>query len=88
MHVTSAIVLYAIIWFLTLLLVAPIRIQTQGDRGNRMPGTHAGAPELHHLKRKIWIATGVALVVWALIVTVILTGAVTVRDFDLFNRMG
>jgi predicted secreted protein len=87
MHVTSAIVLYAIIWFLTLLIVAPIRLVTQGDRGEIVPGTHASSPEVHHLKAKMWISTGVAFVIWAIIVAIIVTDVISVRDFDWFNRM-
>ena len=44
----SAIVLYAIVWFMLFLIVLPIRVQTQGDLNDVVPGTHAGAPE--HLR--------------------------------------
>ena len=52
MGITSAIVLYAVFWFLTFLVVLPIRVKTQGDLGNIVPGTHAGAPEVHNLKKR------------------------------------
>ena len=65
MGITSAIVLYAVVWFLTLLIIAPIRIKTQGDLGEVVPGTHAGSPEIHNLKKKLWITSGVAFVIWA-----------------------
>lgn len=87
MGITSAIVLFAVIWFMTFFVVLPIRIQTQGDLGKVTPGTHAGAPEHHHLRKKAWITTGIAVVLWAVIAGVILSGAVTVRDLDMFNRM-
>ena len=82
MGVTSAIVLYAVIWFLTFLVIIPIRLQTQGDRGEVVPGTHAGAPEKHFLKQKAWITTGVAALIWAFVAGIIFSGAITVRDFD------
>ena len=88
MGVTSAIVLYAVFWFLTFLVVLPIRVKTQGDLGKIVPGTHAGAPEVHDLKKKAWITTAVAFVIWAAVATVILTGSITVRDLDWFGRMG
>lgn len=88
MQITSAIVLYAIIWFLTLLVIAPINIKTQGDLDDVMPGTHAGSPEVHHLKKKLWITSGVALVIWAITVTIVVSGVITLRDFDWFNRLG
>lgn len=87
MGITSALVLYAVIWFMTFLVVIPIRVDTQGDLGNIVPGTHAGAPENHHLKKKAWITTGVAFVLWAITSAIILSGMVTVDDFDLFHRV-
>ena len=88
MSITSAIVLYAVLWFLTFLIVIPIRLQTQGDVGQVVEGTHAGAPEHHYLKTKAWITTGVAALLWVVIAGVILSGLVTVRDIDIFDRMG
>lgn len=88
MGITSALVLYAVIWFMTFLIVLPFRVETQGDLGEIVPGTHAGAPENHHLKKKAWITTGLAFVLWAIISGIILSGWISVRDFDWFNRMG
>ncbi|MFZ7091791.1 DUF1467 family protein [Primorskyibacter sp. 2E233] len=82
MGITSGIVLFAVLWFLTFLVVIPIRLQTQGDVGKVVPGTHAGSPEVHNLKRKAWITTGIAAVLWAILAFVILSGAITVRDID------
>ena len=87
MGITSALVLYAIFWFMTFLIVLPIRVETQGDLGDIVPGTHAGAPENHHLRRKAWITTGVAFVLWAITSTIILSGWISVDDFDLFHRV-
>jgi predicted secreted protein len=88
MGVTSAIVLYAVFWFLTFLVVLPIRVKTQGDLGKIVPGTHAGAPEVHDLKKKAWITTGVAFVLWVIVAGIILSGWISVRDLDWFGRMG
>ncbi len=90
MGITSGIVLFAVIWFMTFLVVIPIRIQTQGDLNEVVPGTHAGSPEHHHLRKKAWITTGVSVVLWAIIGGTILSGKITVRDLDtfMFNRMG
>ena len=88
MGITSAIMLFSVIWFMTFFIVLPIRIQTQGDLGNIVPGTHAGSPEHHHLKKKAWITTGIAIVLWIIIGGTIISGVITVRDLDMFNRMG
>ncbi len=87
MSITSAIVLFSVLWFLTFLVVIPIRLQTQGDVGKVVPGTHAGSPEVHNLKKKAWITTGVTAVLWALIAGIILSGVISIRDLDMFNRM-
>ena len=87
MGITSAIVLFAVIWFMTFLIVLPIRVKTQGDLGEIVPGTHAGAPEVHNLKKKAWITTAISVVLWAVIAGVILSGKITVRDLDWFDRM-
>ncbi|MEM6309629.1 MAG: DUF1467 family protein [Pseudomonadota bacterium] len=87
MGITSAFVLFAVIWFMTFFIVLPIRIETQGDRGEIVPGTQAGAPEVHNLKRKAWITTGIAVVLWIVIAGIILSGWITVGDIDWFDRM-
>lgn len=88
MAITSAIVLYAVIWFMTFFIALPIRVKTQGDVGHIEPGTHAGAPQVHNLKKKAVITTLVAAVIWAIVVAIILSGVISVRDLDWFNRMG
>ena len=88
MGITSALVLLAVIWFMTFFIVLPIRIQTQGDVDKIVPGTHAGSPEHHHLKKKAWITTGIAFVLWIIIGGTILSGVITLEDIDMFNRMG
>ena len=61
MTITSAFVLFAVIWFLTFLIVIPFKIKTQGDLGTVATGTQAGAPEVHNLKKKAIITTGVTI---------------------------
>ncbi|KNG93615.1 DUF1467 family protein [Pseudaestuariivita atlantica] len=86
MGITSALVLYAVFWFLTFLVVIPIRLQTQGDVGEVVPGTHAGAPQIHNLRKKALITTVIAAILWVIVATIILTGMITLEDIDLFHR--
>ena len=88
MSVTSAFVLFAVIWFLTFLIVIPFKIKTQGDMGVVLKGTQAGAPEVHDLRKKAIITTGVSLILWLLITILIVSEIVTIEDIDLFGRMG
>ncbi|SFE51871.1 DUF1467 family protein [Roseivivax sediminis] len=87
MSIASAIVLYAVFWFLTFLIVIPIRLTTQGDAGNVVPGTHSASPEVHNLGRKALITTGVAAIAWAIVAGIIVTGTITVRDIDIMDFM-
>lgn len=82
----SGLVLYAVIWFLTLFVVLPLRLTTQAEAGRVVPGTPEGAPENPQMKRRLWITTGVAAAVWAVVAAVILSGAIGVADLDIFYR--
>jgi predicted secreted protein len=89
MNFVSALVLLAVIWFLTLFVVIPIRLETQGDVGERVEGTHAGSPaSSFSMKRKIRVTTLFALPIWAILCAVIIWGGIGVRDIDIFGRMG
>lgn len=78
----SGIVLYVIIWAMVFFIALPIRVQTQGDLKDIVPGTHAGAPEHHHLKKKALWTTFVALIIWGIAATIILSGWITVDDIE------
>jgi predicted secreted protein len=87
MNVVSAIVLYAVIWFLVLFVILPIRLETQGDRGEIEPGTHAGAPANFEFGKKMRLVTVIAAAVWVVIAGIIISGVISVRDIDWFERM-
>ena len=89
MNVVSAIVLLAIVWFMTLFVLLPVGLRTQGDEGETLKGTHAGSPAASFsMRRKLRQVTLVALPVWALICAVIIWGGITVADIDIFDRLG
>lgn len=88
MGVFSAIVLFAMIWFITLLIVLVIRQPSQAEAGTVVRGTHAGAPADPQLKRRFAITTGIAIVLWVPLVWLILSGNLTIDDIDLFTRFG
>lgn len=83
----SALVLFAVIWFLVLFVVLPLRLETQGDRGEIVPGTQAGAPANLNMWRKARLTTIIAAVIWAIVAAIIWSEVITVRDLDFFNRM-
>ncbi len=88
MGITSAIVLFAVVWFMTFFVVLPLRLTTQGEAGEVVPGTHRSAPADPQLRRKVQLTTWWALGIWAVIAGVILSGWISVRDIDVFDRMG
>lgn len=87
MNITAAIVLFAVLWFLALLTILPIRVRTQGEDGSVVPGTPASAPTDANIRRKLAWATVVAVVLWVPIVAVIVWGGFTIRDIDIWGRM-
>ena len=84
---TSAIVLFAVVWAMVFFIVLPLRMHTQGEAGDVTPGTPSSAPADPQVKRKAFITTLWAVPIWAVIVVTILSGAISVRDLDWFNRM-
>jgi predicted secreted protein len=88
MSITGAIVLFATTWFLVFFIVLPLRFVSQGDAGEVTPGTPASAPAGDVVGRKAKITTVVTLVIWALMVAVILSGVIGIRDIDFMGVMG
>ncbi|MFQ1700206.1 DUF1467 family protein [Loktanella agnita] len=83
----SALVLLAVIWSMVFFIVLPLRLTTQGDTGEVVPGTHASAPADFNLRKKAKITTLWAVPIWVVIAGVILSGMLSVRDLDWFHRM-
>ena len=83
----TGLVLFAVIWWMVFFIVLPLRMVSQGDAGDVVPGTHKSAPAQAGMRRKVWITTLWAAAVWAVVAGVILSGAVSVRDLDWFQRM-
>ncbi len=87
MNPVSAVVLYLVFWFMTLFVVLPLRLQSQREAGDVVPGTPASAPVNPNLKRKFLLVTLVATMLWVPVVVVIVMGWITVEDIDFFGRM-
>ncbi|MTD99241.1 DUF1467 family protein [Paracoccus sp. YIM 132242] len=87
MNLTGGIVLFAVLWFLTLFIVILIGQQSQQDAGEIVPGTPAGAPADLRLRAKLIWTTAITAVIWAAIATVILGGFVTRADIANLDRM-
>lgn len=86
MTITAALVLYAVTWFMVFFIVLPIRFRSQGDAGEVVPGTPAGAPAGFVVVKKAKITTLLATVIWAVLAGIIISGVIGIRDIDLFDR--
>ena len=87
MTITEAIVLYSVIWFMVFFVVLPLRLVTQGETGEIVPGTPRSAPAEAQIGRKAKITTLWATLIFVVVAGVILSGWITVRDLDWFGRM-
>lgn len=87
MNLTGGIVLFAVLWFLTLFIVVLIGQRSQQDAGEVVPGTPAGAPADLRLRGKLIWTTVIAGLIWAAIAFVILGGVVTRADIANLDRM-
>ena len=88
MSVTGAAVVFIITWFLAMFILLPIEMRSQGDEGEVVPGTHAGAPADFRLGRTMLKVTLITLPIWAVICGIIISGVITVDDLDFFDIMG
>lgn len=87
MNSFSAVVLYAMIWFVTVFVVLPIRARSQAEEGEIVPGTHAGAPANFRALRMMRQVTIYATLTWMVVAGIILFSGMTIRDIDMFNKM-
>jgi predicted secreted protein len=87
MTITAAFVLFSVTWFMVFFVVLPLRFTSQADAGDVVPGTPRSAPAGAVVARKAKITTLVALLVWAVLVAIIMSGWISVRDFDWMGRM-
>ena len=88
MAIGSGLVLFAVVWFMVLFVVLPIRLTTQGDKGDVTPGTPAGAPFKVNMKRRLLITTVASVVVWGIIAATIISGVINLSEIEFFNRLG
>ncbi len=87
MTLIPALVLFAMIWAVGLLVALPIGLTTQAESGEVVPGTPASAPVDAMIRKKvIWVTVG-TLAVWLPLCAVLIWGNLTVHDIDFFHRM-
>jgi len=87
MNILSAIILFLVVWFMCLFVILPLRLTSQKEAGDVVRGTPPSAPANPQLKKKFLLVTVVAVIVWTGLVLFLMSGILTIRDLDFFNRM-
>ncbi len=82
MTITGAIVLFAVIWFMCLFVILPLKVRSQDEDGEVVPGTPASAPTEPKMRRKFIWTTIATVVIWAIVFAVIVSGVVQIDDID------
>ena len=85
MTISAAAVLFAVIWFMTLFIVLPIGLRTQGDVGEVVRGTHASSPTNARIGRKVKWVTLITILLWVPLYFVITSGMITVDMLDFYG---
>ncbi|WP_112320430.1 DUF1467 family protein [Oceanibium sediminis] len=88
MTITGAIVLFAVIWFMALLIALPLGLRTHGDRGVNSQAEPAFSPVNANVRRKILWVTAITIVLWIPICLFIASGIVSIDDLDFWGRLG
>ena len=80
MAITSAMVLYCVIWAVFFYMVNPLWQTSQSEDGEVVPGTPASAPVDPKIRKKVIVTTAFATVVFVLIYSTIEFGWITLDD--------
>ena len=85
MGIGPAFVMFAVVWFMLLLIILPLRIKSQSETGNVVKGTSASAPDDPMLGKKFMWVTILTFPTWGIICGIIISGVITVDMFDIYN---
>jgi len=77
MSLFSAFVVFLLIWWITLFGVLPMGVRGQAEENDIVNGSEPGAPVTSNIKRKFVITTIIATIIWGIVCTVIITGAIS-----------
>jgi predicted secreted protein len=82
MSITSAIVLYCVIWAIVFFMVNPLWQTSQSEQGDVEPGTPASAPVDAMIRKKAIITTVIGTALFALAFSTIQFGWLTLDDIS------
>ncbi len=82
MSITSAIVLYCVIWAILFYMINPLWQTSQSEDGEVVPGTPASAPVDPKIRKKAILTTVIATVLFVLAYSTIEFGWLTLDDIS------
>jgi len=82
MSTLGLMIVFILLWFLSLFLVLPVRMETQEDANSVTPNTQPSVPANPKLLTRMAWATGVAVFLWAICFIVVEYGVVTIDDLN------
>lgn len=81
----SMLVVYLLIWWVTLFVVLPMGVRGQAEEGTVVKGTEPGAPVDSQMKRKVILTTLIATIAWVIVCAVIISGVINMDWFALYK---
>ena len=79
MSLFSAVIVYLLIWWVTLFAVLPIGVRGQAEDGNIIQGSEPGAPVHSRMKYKIILTSLISLGIWAIVCLIIISGIIKIE---------
>ena len=80
--ILGLVIIFILLWCLSLFIVLPIRMETQEDANAVTPKTQPGVPANPQLFLRIAWATGVAIFLWAICFIILEYGIINIDDLD------
>ena len=81
----SALVVYILVWWVTLFVVLPTGVKGQAETGKVVKGTEPGAPVDSQMKRKFVLTTAIATVLWIIVCAIIISGVIDLKTYSLYS---
>lgn len=81
----SMLVVFLLIWWVTLFAVLPTGVRGQAEDENIIEGTEPGAPVDSQMKRKFIMTTIIATIIWVVVCAIITFGWIDWRWFALYK---
>lgn len=87
MSLAGGMAIFGLIWFLVLFAVLPFGVRTSAEAGDVLvEGAAESAPAKPQLLRKVFITTGIALVIWSVTFVVLEYRLIALDDVPFLPR--